>query len=103
MNRSFLKFLAAFLGVLMVVVYFAGLDNLPRALRAQIDPERRALAAAQKELHSGQDEVLRELETEAGLFHAIPASQQWPEQLSKDLGDLQLAAHDMEQLTALEK
>jgi len=103
MSRSFLKFLAALLAVLMVVVYWAGLDNLPRALRAQIDPERRALAAAQKELQSEQDEVLRDLETEADLFHAIPASQQWPEQLSKDLGDLQLAAHDTEQLTALEK
>ena len=103
MSRSFLKFFAALLGVLIVVVYFAGLDNLPRSLRTEIDPERRALAAAQAQLQSGQDEVLRNLQTEAALFHAIPASQQWPEQLSKDLGDLQLASHQMEQLTALEK
>jgi len=103
MSRSSLRFLAALLGVLIVVVLFAGLDNLPRNLRAQIDPERRALAAAQTQLRAGQDEVLRDLQTEADLFHAIPASQQWPEQLSKDLGDLQLAGHQMEQLTALEK
>src|SRR5579862_4267691 len=103
MSRSSLKFVAIFLGVLMVVVWFAGLDNLPRGVRAQIDSERAALASAQTQLHGAQDEVLRDLETEADLFHAIPASQEWPEQLSKDLGDLQLASHDMEQLTALGK
>jgi len=103
MGKSSLKFLAALLGVLIVVVLFAGLDNLPRTLRAQIDPERRALASAQTQLQSEQDEVLRNLQTEAGLFRAIPASQQWPEQLSKDLGDLQLASHQIEQLTAFEK
>src|ERR1017187_6176788 len=99
MSRSSLKFLAAFLGVLIVVVYFAGLDNLPRDVRAQIEPERRALASAQTQLQAGQDEILRNLQTEADLFHAIPSSQQWPEQLSKDLGDLQLASHQMEELT----
>ena len=103
MSRSSLKFLAAFLGVLIVVVWFAGLDNLPRGLRSQIDSERTALAAAQNDLRGAQDEVLRNLQTEADLFRAIPASEQWPEQLSKNLGDLQLAAHDMEQLTTLQK
>ncbi|HEY2012945.1 MAG TPA: hypothetical protein VGH38_05555 [Bryobacteraceae bacterium] len=103
MSRKSLKYLAVFLGVLIVVVLFAGFDDIPRQLRSQVDAERTALAAAQTQLRSAQDEVLRNLQTEAELFHAIPSSQQWPEQLSKDLGDLQLAGHQMEQLTALQK
>jgi hypothetical protein len=103
MSRSSLKILAILLGVLMVVVYFAGLDNLPRGIRSQIDSERTALTAAQTQLRSAQDEVLRNLQTEADLFRGVSASKTWPEQLSKDLGDLQLAAHEMEQLTALQK
>ena len=91
MSKSSLKVLAVLLGILIIGVYFTGLDNLPRSLRAQIEPERRALASAQTQLRAAQDEVLRNLQTESDLFQAIPASGQWPEQLSKDLGDLQLA------------
>jgi hypothetical protein len=103
MSPSKLKFLAALLGVLIVTVYVADLDGLPRGLRAQVGQERSALASAEKQLHSNQDEVLADLRSESDLFQAIPASQQWPDQLSKSLGDLQLASHDMEQLSALEK
>src|SRR5437868_6668270 len=103
MSRSSLKYLAAVLGVLIVIVYFLGLDSLPRGVRSQIDSERAALTAAQTQLRAAQDDVLRNLQTEADLFRGVSASQKWPEQLSKDLGDLQLAAHNMEQLTALQK
>jgi hypothetical protein len=103
MSRSILKFLAILLGVLMVAVYFADLDGLPRGVRAQIGQERTALATADKQLHATQDEVLANLKSESELFQAVPASQQWPEQLSKSLGDIQLASHDMEQLSALGK
>ncbi|MBZ5622397.1 MAG: hypothetical protein LAQ69_27245 [Acidobacteriia bacterium] len=103
MSRSILKFLAVLLGVLIVVVFFAGLDGLPRSLRAQIGQERSAFASSQKQLHAAQDEVLANLRSESDLFRAIPASQEWPGQLSQALGDLQLASHDIEQLAALEK
>jgi hypothetical protein len=103
MSRSTLKFLAVLLGVLIVAVLFANLDGLPRGLRAEVGQERGALASAEKQLHATQDEVLASLRSESGLFQAIPASQQWPDQLSKSLGDIQLASHDMEQLSALEK
>jgi hypothetical protein len=103
MNRSTLKFLAVLLGVLIPIVYVADLDGLPRGLRAQIGQERSALASAGKQLHTTQDEVLGNLRSESDLFQAIPASQQWPDQLSKSLGDIQLASHDMEQLSALNK
>jgi hypothetical protein len=103
MSRSTLKFLAVLLGVLIVVVFFANLDGLPRSLRSQVGQERSALAAAEKQLHATQDAVLANLRSESDLFHAIPASQEWPGQLSKSLGDIQLASHEMEQLSALEK
>jgi len=103
MSRSSLKFLAVLLGILIVVVWFAGLDSLPRSLRSQIDSERSSLATAQTQLRAAQDEVLRNLQTDADLFRGVSASPAWPEQLSKDLGDLQLAAHEMEQLGALQK
>lgn len=103
MSRSTLKFLAVLLGVLIVIVYFADLDGLPRGAHKQIGQERSALAAAGKQLRATQDEVLASLKSESDLFQAVPASQQWPEQLSKSLGDIQLAAHDMDQLIALDK
>jgi len=103
MNKSSLKILAAVLVAAALIVPFAGLDGLPRSVRAQIAPEQQALASAQKQLGSIQDEVLRDLQTEADLFRAVSSSQQWAEQLSKDLGDLQLANHNMDQIAALEK
>jgi hypothetical protein len=102
MNRG-LKFLAALLGTFIVIVPFLGLDSLPRDLRRQIDAERTALVSAQKQLQSAQDEVLSDLRNEPDLFGSIAASKQWPDQLSKALGDMQYAARNMEQLTALEK
>src|SRR5262249_40516223 len=103
MSKSKLTFLAVLIGVLMIAVYFAGFDSLPRGLRSEIASERTALTAAQSQLRSAQDQVLRNLEPEAALFRGIESSQKWPEQLSKDLGDLQLASRDMEQLSEIEK
>jgi hypothetical protein len=103
MSRSTLKFLAIFLGVLIVVIYLADLDGLPRSLRSQISQESSAVTAASKQLHATQDDVLGSLRSESDLFRAVPASQQWPEQLSKSLGDIQLASHDMDELSTLNK
>jgi hypothetical protein len=103
MNRSVLKFLAIFIGVLMVAVYFAGFDDLPRTLRSQVQQEITEAAATGKQIHAAQDGVLASLRSESQLFQAIPASQQWPDQLSKALGNFQLASHDVDQLNALIK
>jgi hypothetical protein len=103
MSRSTLKYLAILLGVLIIAVYFADLDGLPRSLRTQVSQERSALTAADRQLHATQDEILANLKSESDLFRAVPASQQWPDQLSKSVGDLQLASHDMEQLSSLSK
>ena len=103
MNRFGLKFLAALIGTGLVIVPFLNLDGLPRDLRRQIDAERSAVAAAQKQLPAVQDEVLGDLRSEPDLFRGVPGSAGWPEELSKAVGDLNFAAHDMEQLTAIEK
>ncbi len=103
MNRGFLKFGVALLATLMVVVPFAGLDSLPRSLRAQIDSERSALKSAQNQIVSSSSAVSRDLSAEPELFHGVAASAQWPAQLTGAAGDLQTATRNMEQLTALEK
>ena len=61
MTKPTLRLLAVILTIAIVVVIFAGLDGLPRDLRAQIGTERTALAAAQKQLSAAQSEVNGEL------------------------------------------
>jgi hypothetical protein len=98
-----LKFLAAAIVVLMAVVAVSNLDGLPRSVRSRIDAERKELASAETHFHAVQDAVLRDLQTEAGLFHGIGSSQQWPDQLSQSLGDLQYASRDMDQLDQIRR
>ncbi len=103
MNRSILKFLAAAIIVLMGVVAVSNLDGLPRSVRSRIDAEHKELASAETRFHAAQDAVLRDLQTEADLFHGIASSQQWPDQLSQSLGDLQYASRDMDQLDQIRR
>jgi hypothetical protein len=101
--RGPLKFLAALLGTLMVVMPFAGLDSLPRAVRSQIVQERKALAGAQSAVRSASDEVSRDLSSERALFDSITADDAWPRELDASASDLDAAQRDMAQLTTLEK
>jgi len=103
MSRSSLKFLAVVLSILIVIVLFAGLDNLPREVRAQVDTERAALASAQKQLAGEKDQVAHETQSDPALFGAIASSQQWPAQFAKDQATMQSAARDMDELSRLEK
>jgi hypothetical protein len=103
MNRAFLKFCIALLATMMVVVPFAGLDSLPRSLRAQIDSERSSFAAAQQQVRTSEDAVSRDLAAEPELFRGVPAAAQWPAQLSAASTDLQAASRDVEQLTTLSR
>jgi hypothetical protein len=102
-NRSVLKFLAAMIAVLMVVVAVSNLDGLPRGLKSRIEAEQKELAAAQTRFHATQDEVLRDMQTESLLFQGIGSSKQWPDQLSQSLGNLQYASRDMDQLEQIRK
>ncbi|HTX36626.1 MAG TPA: hypothetical protein VME43_16475 [Bryobacteraceae bacterium] len=103
MNRSVWKFLAALIIVLMAVVAVSDLDGLPRSLKNRIDAERKALASSQSRFHAAQDEVLSDLQTQSDLFHGIGSAQQWPDQLSQSLGDLDYASRDMDQLDQIRR
>jgi len=103
MSRSTLRFLAVLLSTLIVVVLFAGLDNLPRQARADIDSERAALASAEKQAASAKDEVAREVQDNADLFRTVNASQQWPDQLARSQAQLASAQRDTDELNKLEK
>jgi hypothetical protein len=103
MSRSGLKFLAVLLSVLIVAVLFAGLDNLPRSVRAQIDSERATLTSAEKQLDATEAEVTRDLQQEPDLFRSVRASAQWAATLGQQKAALQSAAQDVAELTLLEK
>ncbi len=98
-----LKFLAALLGTLMAVIPFAGLDNLPRAVRTQIAAERSAYPSTQAAVASAREEVNRDLQAEPALFASIAADDGWPAALAAASSDLASAGQDVQQLAALEK
>jgi len=102
-SRSKLSVLAIVIVAVMGLVWVADLDGLPRPLKQQIGEERKALVSTQAHFQTAQDAVLRDLNTEADLFHGIPSSQQWPDQLSRDLGDLQAASHQVDQLDEIRR
>jgi hypothetical protein len=103
MSRSTLRFFAVVLTTLIVIVLFAGLDALPRAVRAQIDGDRAALASAQTQLRTAQDEVARESQAEPDLFRAVSATGHWSDHFGEAAGWLHDAARDMDELSGLEK
>jgi hypothetical protein len=103
MNRSGLKFLAVLLTVSIGVVLTAGLDNLPRDLRQQIDGERAALTSARAQVSGAKTAVAGDVESDGALFHSIPAAAQWPERFTQAESQIAAAERDMNELGALEK
>ena len=103
MSRSALKFWAVVLSLSIGLVLLAGLDNLPRSVRAQIDSERTALAAARNEVQSAQHEVNRNVQADPALFHDLPAAQPWPARFVQSAALLDNATRDMDSLATLEK
>jgi len=103
MSRSGLKFLAVLLSVLIVTVLFAGLDDLPRSVRAQIATDRAALASAEKDFNWTAGAVAGNLSSEPDLFRAVPASAHWRADMARQKGALDAASQDMAALAAIEK
>jgi hypothetical protein len=103
MSRSGLKFLAVLLSVLIVAVLFAGLDDLPRGVRAQIEAERATLASARRDLDSTASAVAGDLSSEPDLFRTVPASGQWATALAGQKAMLESASADMTALAGIEK
>jgi hypothetical protein len=103
MSKSSLRILATLLAVAIVVVLFAGLDSLPREVRAQIASERTAYTAAQKQLESSKAEIERERSQEPALFAAIPSASAYNDRLARGQSMLATAGRDLDDLAALEK
>lgn len=103
MEKTGLKLTAVVVAALMAGVWFAGLDDLPRDVRAQIAAERAQLATAQKQLAADKDAVSREVAGEAALFSSLPSAALYSDRLARSESVLAGAARDMEQLARIEK
>src|SRR3982074_1903493 len=103
MNKSTLRVLAVVLTVVLVVLLAVALDRLPSSVRAQIVSERTALAATETQIKSAQDEVTRQVQSDAALFEHIPAATLYPQRLQQAAMSLRPAQRDMGELAKLEK
>jgi hypothetical protein len=103
MRKRGLEFLAVLLTCLIVVVLFAGLDDLPRNLRKEIGAEHQALASATKQVQQAQAEVSRDLSAEPDLFRARSLATTLPERLRHAGDQVQKAQQNMAVLDRLNK
>lgn len=101
MSRRGLEVLAIILAFLIVIVLFAGLDNLPRRLRADITAEAAQLSQAQKQFQSAQGEVTGDLAADPELFRAHDMNTVFPDRLriaSRELAGAQRDAAALDKL-----
>ena len=103
MSKSGLRILAVLLTVAIIVVLFAGLDGLPRDLKAQIAAEHKEFTAAQSQLKSDQAEVSGELAKDAALFSSLPSAHAYSDRLLRAERWMGVAGSDLAQLDKLEK
>jgi hypothetical protein len=103
MSRRGLEVLAVILSFLIVIVLFAGFDNLPRKLRAEISSEEQQLPQTQKQFQSAQDEVTQDLSSDPDLFRAHDMNTAFPERFRIAAGELQGAQRDAAALDKLLK
>ncbi|MGP8247392.1 MAG: hypothetical protein ACLQVN_23130 [Bryobacteraceae bacterium] len=103
MNRSGLKFLASLLVTAMAVLPFAGLDNLPRGLRARIDAERATLASSVRQEQAAKSEVNADVAADPALFKTIASAAAWPGHFSDSESKISSAQRQMDELGRLEK
>jgi hypothetical protein len=103
MSRRGLQVLAVILALLIVIVLFAGFDNLPRKVRADIAAEAQRLPLAQHQVQSAQDAVTRDLSSDPDLFRAHDMNTAFPQRLRIAAGELQGAQRDAEALDKILK
>jgi hypothetical protein len=103
MSRRGLEVTAVILSFLIVVVLFAGFDNLPRKVRADISAETQQLPKAQSQFRSTQDEVTADLTADPDLFRAHDMNTAFPSRLHIAAGELQGAQRDAAALDKLLK
>jgi len=103
MSRRGLEILAVILAFLIVVVLFAGLDNLPRQLRADITNELQQLPQSARQFDSARDEVTHDLASDPGLFKAHDMVTVFPGRFRIATGELDGAKRDAQKLEDLRK
>jgi hypothetical protein len=103
MTKPQLRVLAVVLSVLIVIVLFAGLDDLPRGLRTDIASEQQSLTTAAKQVAAAKDEVARELSAEPALFRVRSMNTALPARLARASADLDSASRDMQTLLGFAK
>jgi hypothetical protein len=103
MSRRGLEVLAVILTFLIIIVAFAGFDNLPRKTRAEISAETQQLSQSQKQFQTTQDEVTADLTSDPGLFRAHDMNTAFPERFRIAAGELQVAQRDDAELGKLLK
>src|SRR5579875_767341 len=103
MSRNSLRLSAVLLTVLIVIVAFHAFDHLPSSVRAQIDAQRKALAAAQAQVAAAQQNITSQEQANAALFRDLAPARQVPARFGQVSGELQSAAQQMSELTNLEK
>ncbi|HUE20642.1 MAG TPA: hypothetical protein VMQ86_03110 [Bryobacteraceae bacterium] len=94
MSRRGLEVLAVILSFLIVIVLFAGFDNLPRRVRADIAAEAQQLPKTQTQFQLAQDEVTHDLSSDPDLFRAHDMNAAFPERFRIAAGELQGAQRD---------
>jgi hypothetical protein len=103
MSRRGLEVLAVILTFLIVIVLFAGFDNLPRKTRTEIAAETQQLAKSQTQLRLTQDAVTSDLSADPDLFRAHGMNTAFPDRLRIAAGELQGAQRDAAALDKLLK
>ena len=103
MSRRGLEILAVILAFLIVVVLFAGLDNLPRTVRADITSEAQQLTQTQQQVAAMQSEVAGDLSRDPDLFRAHDMNTVFPSRLTIVAKELDGAQRDKAALDRLLK
>jgi len=103
MSRRGLEFLAVFLSFIIVIVLFAGFDNLPHKLRAEIASEQQQLPQTAKQFESARSEVTGDLSADPDLFRAHSMGTAFPERFRAAAVELESAQRDSAALARLLK
>jgi hypothetical protein len=103
MSRRGLEVLAVILTFLIVIVLFAGFDNLPRKVRADIAAEAKELPKAQQQFQTAQDQVTSDISSDPDLFRAHDMNTVFPGRFHIAANELQGAQRDAAALDKLVK
>src|SRR5690554_5653018 len=103
MTKPQLRLLAIVLTGLILVLLFAGLDDLPREVRAGIASEQQSLLAAEKEVQKARTDVTAAIQAEPALFRVRSMNTTLPSQLDQAERRLLTARQSMQELQALAK